>query len=370
MPNKLERIKVSGFKSIRELDIELRDLNVLIGANGSGKSNFISLFELIHAIFQKRLQVYSGVVTVDSLLYYGEKTTKALDIQLHFEHDMYTARLIPSQKENFVFDEETFYYITADGQNHQKSFNGHAETRLDDIRKIEPVVDNYFWDEISNWKVYHFHDTGNTSRMKIKQNLHDNHFLRQDASNIAAYLYLLQEKYPIHYKRIVKTVRRIAPFFDDFVLRPDPLNDEAIRLQWHDVNSIDNIFNAHALSDGTLRFICLTTLLMQPDDNLPSLILIDEPELGLHPFAIHIVVAMLKSISTKVQVIISTQSVPLINQFMLEDIIVVDRKDQQSTYKHLQTKDYSHWIDEYNDYGVGDLWEKNILSGTPQREAN
>ena len=158
---------------------------------------------------------------------------------------------------------------------------------------------------------------------------------------------------------IQRTIRSIAPFFDTFFLQPDEINDNQIQLRWLEKGS-DQIFNAHNLSDGTLRMICLTTLLLQPYP--PETIIIDEPELGLHPFAIEKLAAMLKNASNDAQIIISTQSVNLINHFNANDVIVVERQNNQSTFKRLDDNHLSEWLD---DYSLSDLWEKNVLGGRP-----
>jgi predicted ATPase len=371
MPNNLKWIRVSGFKSIKKLDLELNSLNVLIGANGSGKSNFISLFRLLNEILERHLQVYSGTVIADTLLYYGRKTTSEIKIELSFNTNGYEVSLIPTDDGRLIFSDETVWF-------HDKKFpkpyqvpigSGHQESNLylESKKNVNQTIADYVMARLRSWKIYHFHDTSRDSKMKQAQNINDNKRLQSDASNIAAYLYLLEQKYNDHYKRIVRTIRRVTPFFDDFVLRPNPLNEDTILLQWRDLNS-DTPFNVHTLSDGTLRFICLATLLLQPDEKLPSVILIDEPELGLHPFAINILAALLESASTKTQVIISTQSVPLINQFAPEDILIVDRKDAQSTFKRLSSENLANWMTEFSNYGIGDLWEKNIIGGRPQRE--
>jgi len=183
--------------------------------------------------------------------------------------------------------------------------------------------------------------------------------LRSDAANLAAFLYLLRNTYSSHYQRIVETIRLVAPFFDDFVLRPTPENQNKIRLEWREKQS-DDYFDASYFSDGTLRFICLATLLLQPQ--LPSLVIIDEPELGLHPYAINLLADMLHSAATKTQVIVSTQSVPLVNQFLPADVIVVDREDNQSVFHRLKSEKLGEWLDQY---GLGELWEKNVIGGRP-----
>ncbi|OAD18892.1 hypothetical protein THIOM_005498 [Candidatus Thiomargarita nelsonii] len=170
---------------------------------------------------------------------------------------------------------------------------------------------------------------------------------------------MLKNRYPLNYQNIIEAVRLVAPFFDDFRLQPSRLNPEKIKLEWQHVGS-DRYFNAHSFSDGTLRFICLATLLLQPE--LPAIILLDEPELGLHPYAISMLASIMQSAATTTQIIGVTQSVTLVNQFQLEDIIVIEREDEQSRFKRLNSEEIIHWLD---DYGLGDLWEKNVLGGRP-----
>jgi predicted ATPase len=185
--------------------------------------------------------------------------------------------------------------------------------------------------------------------------------LRSDAGNLAAYLYLLSEVDRACYDRIVASIRLIAPFFDDFSLRPSPLNPDKIRLEWSETGS-DIVFGASALSDGTLRFMALATLLLQGNHSLPTVILLDEPELGLHPYAIVVLGSLLKSVSKQTQVIVSTQSVTLVNQFEPQDIIVVERSHHATVFRRFGEAEVASWLD---DYGMGDLWEKNVLGGRP-----
>jgi predicted ATPase len=222
------------------------------------------------------------------------------------------------------------------------------------------TIADFILEAINNWRVYHFHDTSSSARIKQVGKINDNQILRSDASNLAAYLYFLHEVHLADYRKIVATIRLVAPFFDDFMLRPNPFNHETIQLERKEKGS-DAYFNAHALSDGTLRFICLATLLLQP--KLPATIIIDEPELGLHPYAITILASLLKAASQQTQLVVSTQSVPLVNQFGLEEIVVVDRKDGQSTFERRTAGELETWLE---DYGMGDLWEKNLLGGRPR----
>ena len=216
---------------------------------------------------------------------------------------------------------------------------------------------------ISGWKVFHFHDTSETAAVKRLGAVHDNDYLRPDAANLAAYLFKLQKDNPDVYSQICKTVRLAVPFFDDFVLKPTQLSsgEEQIRLLWKQTGSDYPLWPSQ-LSDGSIRLICLVTALLQP--NPPSTIIIDEPELGLHPYAITLLGALLRSASKRMQVIVSTQSVPLLNEFELDDLIVVEREDGGSTFKRLEADQFESWLE---DYSVGELWEKNILGGRPSK---
>lgn len=211
-----------------------------------------------------------------------------------------------------------------------------------------------------NWRVYHFHDTGKSAKVKQEHNISNNRVLLFDAANLAAFLYRLKNNYQKNYYEIVQTIQLIAPYFADFVLEPQEGNEEHIVLKWQQ-KGCEDVFNASQLSDGTLRFICLATLLLQPHKLQPATIIIDEPELGLHPYAITIFAELVKQISDEKQIIISTQSVELLNEFDVEDVIVVDRSENGSEFKRLNEEELEVWLEE--DYALGDLWKKNILGG-------
>lgn len=366
MSRPLDIIKVTGFKSIESLELKLGKLNVLIGGNGVGKSNFIGIFKLLNQIMERNLQTYVGIAGgAETFLRFGRKTTTQISIDLSFAdpHNVngYKCLLVPTAEDRFIFEYEECWYREKHYREpvHHPLGRGHSETRLFEAVFNKRPIPKHVRDDMVSWRVYHFHDTSDSAPMKQEANLADNRILRANAANLAAFLYLLKERHPANYSNIVDATRLVFPFFDDFALEPSRLNADKIRLEWRERGS-DTYFNASALSDGSLRFICLATLLLQPV--LPSTILLDEPELGLHPYAITILAELLRGAATKTQVIASTQSVSLVNQFEPEDIIVVEREEQQSIFRHLDKADMQSWLD---DYGLGDLWEKNILGGRP-----
>jgi predicted ATPase len=365
MTGAIDRIQISGFKSIRKADIALRPLNVLIGPNGVGKSNFIALFRLLNQLIERRLQTHlASTGGANAILHFGRKATSNMRVKLTFSDAVngYVATLQGADDGSMFFaDEEVWFHDKTYPRPYEEGLgSGHKETRLIDERgKSQTRIADYVIGAMRSWRIYHFHDTSAEAKVKQPCELHDNRVLKGDASNLAAFLYLLAHQHEPHYRNIVDAVRMVAPFFDSFVLEPLELQKGMIRLEWREKGA-DTIFGPNALSDGTLRFICLATLLLQP--RLPTTILLDEPELGLHPFAITILAELLRGAATKTQVIASTQSVSLVNQFEPQDVVVVDREEGQSVFHRLAEASMENWLE---DYGLGDLWEKNLLGGRP-----
>jgi predicted ATPase len=361
----LEKIRVEGFKSLRETSLDLPSLSILIGGNGSGKSNFVQVFGLLNEIVQGNLQNYvRRQGGPDSLLHFGQKVTERLKINLQFGQNAYRITLLPSQDDSLFFEEEVceFWLGPTKSPNPYVESMGsaHIESRLAEGAKRKPgKVASHVLRSVQSWKVYHFHDTSPTAKVKQVCSIDDNESLRSDASNLAAFLWRLRDQHPAQYAQIVGAIRSVAPFFDEFQLREIPRSPGQTRLEWREKGST-TYFNAHSLSDGTLRFICLATLLLQP--YLPTTVLLDEPELGLHPYAIHVLSALLTSASQRTQVIVSTQSVTLVNQYEPEHVVVVDRREGQSVFNRATEPHVGAWLEEY---GLGDLWEKNVLGGRP-----
>jgi predicted ATPase len=358
--NQITRLVLRGYKSIAECEIKLGRLNVLIGANGAGKSNFIGFFRLINRILDGQLQPAIGEMGgPDALLHFGRKKTEELDGELYFGNNGYRFTLRPTQDNRMMFAHEALWW------NKPMEWHpgaGHFETKYKE-KSDHGQIWEYTVPAMRSWRLYHFHDTSRSAFVKQVHGINDNEYLRDDARNLAAFLYRLKNHHQQHYKRIVKTIQLVAPFFGDFHLRPTVDNQEKIQLEWTEEGQ-DIPFPASALSDGTLRFICLATVLLQPEEFVPAAILIDEPELGLHPFAITVLAGMMKSASQQHQLIVSTQSVELVNEFDAEDLIVADKNAQASVLRRLDTEALREWIDEYS---LGDLWKKNLLGGRPTR---
>lgn len=352
----LRKICIYGYKSIKKCELDLHKINVLIGSNGAGKSNFISALSLLQKVLNKELQITVAQSGVNSMFYNGRKETEEIYLEVYFNNNSYGFYLIPTDDNRIIFKKE-FY-----GYNLHESYvaAGHDESKWD--IGVSNRINEYVRPILKkqNWRVYHFHDTGRNAKVKQEHNISNNQILLNDAGNLAAFLYRLKNVYKKNYNEIIGTIQLIAPYFKDFVLEPQEINSEQIILKWQQ-KGCEDVFNASQFSDGTLRFICLATLLLQPHELQPETIIIDEPELGLHPYAITIFSEMVKQLSDEKQIIVSTQSVELLNEFEAEDVIVVDCGHEGSVFKRLETEELQVWFQ--NDYALGDLWKKNILGG-------
>lgn len=376
----IERIQINGFKSIRKLDLPLRPLNILIGPNGVGKSNFIGFFKLLNQLYEQRLRKYvADNGYMNALLFFGAKHTEQISGLVDFDNtNVYEFRLGTNSASEAVLEEES------------DSFNG-----IRDATKDYPNWHINYWTQagrestlknqqgyraqhlkrfLQSFKIYHFHDTSANAPIKQPSRVEDVQRLYEDGRNLAAFLYFLQRQHSGSFQRIEQTIRSVAPFFQGFNLHPLPSNPEFIQLVWQSADDSEQNFFAAQLSDGTLRFMALATLLLQPTP--PPTIIIDEPELGLHPVAIAKLAALLQKAGAHSQLIVSTQSVELLNYFEPEDVVVVEQErsipapvqgggppiPRQSVFRRLNRSDLARWLEKYS---LGELWQKNVVGGRP-----
>ena len=386
---KLKSLILSGYKSINQdgQTIEFGDVTVLLGANGAGKSNLISFFRFLAFMVNGNTQRYIAKEGfADSLLYLGKKDTSKIRASVYFNAQFlddninvdvsYNLLLTSTKDDTLMFDEEYVLFKA----------NEYASVKLDHIEEKKVVIKNNLKESglsvletkeviegksfyqlisvlLSTCVLYQFHDTSASSKIRHSGYINNNESLSRDGSNLAAYLYVLKNKFGNYYKRIIRYVKQMMPQFEDFVLNSSPLNENQIFLNWKEIDS-DYTMGPHQISDGTLRFMCLTTLLLGPPEKQPRLIIIDEPELGLHPSAISLLAGMIKTASQHCQVLIATQSTRLVDEFEVDDIVVVDRnpKTKSSEFKRLDKDKLSEWLERYS---LSELWEKNVFGGKP-----
>lgn len=365
LSGRLTEISVEGFKSLKNVNLPLKSVNILIGANGVGKSNTLGFFEMISYMMSGDLQEYvrrkgGG----DALLFNGAKQTRSMRASLAFASNTgkneYEFRLSHTEDNALAFSEEQ-YRFTPKGEQKSTWNNmgiGHVEAKIIDpaLHKSAHITKRM----MQNCDVYQFHDTSPTSPIKVGWDVGDVRYVKGHGGNLASVLLDMRENWGAHYNELVRIIRQAVPIFKDFDLHT--LYGK-VALRWTPQNDSDKSFGAHLTSDGTLRLMALVTLLCMPDERMSDVILLDEPELGLHPEAIALVAALIKRVSRKKQVIVATQSPLLLNEFSVDDIAVAEMNEKGETeFRRLMSKDFLQWLDEFK---AGDLWQKNLLGGNP-----
>lgn len=363
----LKHIKIEGFKSIAKLDMPMENINILIGANGAGKSNLISLFTFLSHLSQGKLRTYVETEGgAERFFHFGTRYTNQMMLDLRVGMNGYHVEFSPNLDDDSLVFSEEYYTISSSSRQWklypQKGESGFVSEEPGDSYYVKRYTREY----LEKCRVYHFHDTSSQALFKKTNQLINYAYLEKDAANLAPFLYRLKtssnKQFRQSYQQIVATIRSVTPFFHDFYLEPSgEAGNENIILRWTHTKQ-EAPFSANVLSDGTARFICLATLFLQPASLRPDTIVIDEPELGLHPAALDVLADIIHAIAKKTQILCATQSISFANLFAPEDFIVVDAKDGISHFRRLDKEPLEQWLEEY---GMGDIWSKNLIGGRP-----
>ena len=369
----IDRIRIQGFRSLADVDVKLPRVALLIGANGSGKSNFIRFFELMRWMVSRRLEEFvARQGGADDQLFEGSKRTSTINatVTAVFEHGRteYEFSLSHAQPDSLVVTSELFRMAGPHSdiplEFPAEVFNTtQTEAKLGEFEHAVKVghrstMGNDFASLLLGTYVFQFHDTSDTSRLKQRWDAEDCNTLRGDAANLAAILARIEKLDSQLFDRISRQIRRVLPVFDRFQLEE---TYGKVMLRWK-LQGTDKTIGPHLTSDGTLRFIALVTLLNLPTEMLPQVLLIDEPELGLHPAAMEIIAHMIMQISQECQVILATQSPLFVDYFGLDQTIVLDIVRGRTEVHTLREKNYERWLQRYS---PSDLWRKNLLGGRP-----
>lgn len=363
---KLKCFTIKGYKTIKQIvNFEPNPINILIGPNGAGKSNFISFFKFLSWMLNSDGKLQEHVAYLggaNDILHDGADVTKSIDFEIAIDTrnglNEYKFSLMFSKPDKLVFKEEKYRFIRKnfDGEANWSSCGvGHEEARLPEVSNLTATT---ILNLMRKLIVYQFHNTSDTAPMRLKWTSADGRWLKQNGENLGSFLFRLQNEEKPYYQRIVKYIRLVLPFFDDF-----ELYDEfgQILLRWKEKGT-NKVFNSGQASDGMLRTIALISLLAQNPKDLPTVLFLDEPELGLHPSAIDAVAGLIKAASSHCQVFVATQSISLVNNFELDDLVVIDRKGRNSEYHRPVSEDLQVYLEEFS---TGQIWEKNIIGGRP-----
>lgn len=363
---KLKSFSVRGYKTIEVIEnFEPQPINILIGPNGAGKSNFISFFTFLSWMLnsdgklQERVAYLGGA---NDILHDGADTTKTIEAEISLETSSglneYKFSLMFAKPDRLVFKEEK-YRFSSKSLGTEASWStcgvGHEEARLPEVENPTATTILFLLRKLI---VYQFHNTSDTAPMRLKWSTGDGRWLKQNGENLGSFLYRMQREEKPYYQRIVKYIRLVMPFFDDFELYEE---FGQILLRWKEKGT-NKTFNAGQASDGMLRTIALISLLAQNPKDLPAVLFLDEPELGLHPSAIDAVAGLIKAAASHCQVFVATQSISLVNNFELDDLVVIDRKGRASEYSRPDSENLEVYLEEFS---TGQIWEKNIIGGRP-----
>lgn len=383
---RLKYLNLAGYKSISSDGQTIcfsDDVTILLGPNGAGKSNVISFFQMLNFMMTDALREFvARQGYARSLLYYGPERSAKLTAELLFagedaesqviNENYYRLTLSHAAGDLLIFTDENIEFrritdktLEPDSAPYSLGI-GHQESQLKAARDRGQQTANVLYSLLQGCRVYQFHNTADTAKIRGQGYINDNRYLRSDGGNLAAFLFALQENQATqpYYKRIVRHIQQILPQFGDFDLAPSSANQDYIRLDWRDKKTPDYLFGSHQLSDGSLRFMALAALLLQPPTTLPNMVIIDEPELGLHPSALTTLAAMVKIAGQHSQILLSTQSPRLVDEFTADQIVIVERDNgnQFTTFQRLDEHALHEWLEAYS---LSELWEKNVLGGLP-----
>lgn len=357
-------MSVAGFRNLKQVSgVEMPELSVLIGGNGVGKSTVIRFVDFLKQIQQGRLQRYvmengGG----DDQLFMGSNHTSSITAQLKFELGSggfaeYAFELgYRSIGDGLYIEREGWrrvgqidknaglWSFVSDGDRGTGKESALAIQADETARSIHRFL--------ADMAVYQFHNTSVNAAINKYWDVTDCYRLRSDGGNLAAVLLDLKKNDPRRYSIIVRQIQRFVPTLEDFELNPVEASGK-VMLKWRSRFS-DKTFGAHLTSDGSLRLFCLVTLLSLPEERLPSVICIDEPELGLHPYAVELVAEMVKIVARKRQVILATQSPYLVDCFELENVIIAESRGGETSLKTLPRQEYQRWLDA--DFQLSDIW--------------
>lgn len=347
------------------LNLDFGDVTILLGANGAGKSNIISFFKMIGFMMRGRFQRFIAEYgTNQKFLNYGAKKTPKMSASITFEDsgrfDIYRFSLKSAIPDRLIISSEELEYVIEEGKEvsrNQLQSDFKESSLVDSVDKDETEIREM----LSGCKVFQFSDSSMNSPMRQGSEVKSANYLQATGDNLASFLYYLKNNYQESFRRISEYVRDVVPQFQEFYLEPE---SGYISLKWMDTSANDYVLSADQLSDGSIRFIALATLLLQPVETMPFAIIIDEPELGLHPYAIDQLDEMIKDASKHAQVIVATQSTAILDGFSANDVTVIEREPsiQATVAKKLSEKEYRDWLEEYS---LSELWNKNIIGGRP-----
>ena len=369
---RIESIHVKGFRSLADVKLDsIPNPMVLLGTNGAGKSNVLRFFEMLKEMAHLRLGEFTlRQGGADDQLFGGARSTQQIEATVFFRTTLgrsrFTFVLQYAHPDRFIITGEQFrspdpedsseddpvYLFFDQPIGHESACVQESRSSTADMRLTKAV------ELLADCGHYQFHDTSDCAPVKTRWDVEDNHRLLGHGGNLASVLLSLQENEAPRFDLICKQLAQVVPDFNGF---QNVENYGKTILRWRSKGT-GKTMGAHLTSDGSLRCFQLVTLLNLPDTLLPRVVLLDEPELGLHPAAIALVSHMAKSLARRCQVIIATQSPHFVDAFGFEDMIVLELRDGRTETTRPDPSRFGRLL---KNYSTGELWWKGVLGGYP-----
>lgn len=381
--NRFERIKVEGFRRLSSLALELRPLSVLIGANGSGKTSALELFSLLAASASGSLKsALSEMHGIGANLTAGKARGLYFELSMHipsYAPLIYSLRIAPTNVAYEVSEE-----LLTQQRNQQPPPFKHIESRHGDVRYYE-VPDGGLvrpnWDHnpletslsqvpkmfsepedfrkrLASSTHYHVLDVAPRAPVRQPQPLRPADLPGRDGEDLVSCLFYMREADRDRYEAVEDALRTGFPGFER--LEFPPVAAGTLAMTWRDKHFSKPLF-MHQLSEGTLRFLWLVTLLQSP--GLTAVTLIDEPEVSLHPELLSLLSDLMREASARTQLIVATHADRLVRFLKPMEVIVMDLDDDgMATATWADQLDLEGWLSEYT---LDEVWRMGRMGGQP-----
>ena len=382
--NSFERITIEGYRRLFNVQVDMRDrpLTVMIGANGVGKTSLLEIFSLLaasaNAQLANKISELGGlpdIITRDRTnsitisLSMSVPGYAPLDYQLEVALKGFTYEIaLETLTENNPLVLEPFkhidsrgldvkYFNTEDGVLLRPNWDHNPlETSLAQVPKMYQEPEN-LRKRLASCTFYGALNVAPKSPVRLPQSMRPTSLPGANGEDLVSCLYYLRETDPERFEIIEDTLTAAFPDFER--LGFPPVAAGTITMTWKDKNFSKPIY-MHQLSEGTLRFIWLITLLQSP--GLTAVTLIDEPEVSLHPELLRLLADMMREASQKTQLIVATHSDRLIRFLNPEEVLVCDAEDGLTTMRWGDSFNLEHWLEEYS---LDQVWAMNLMGGRP-----
>lgn len=387
--NTFDRIHVHGFRRLADVELKLRPLNVLIGANGCGKTSLLDVFSLLAASAAGQLKsCIKDMGGFDPNLSLQPTGTgdKAKLMRFELERAVsnyaplkYDITLRPSGTSYQIPDESLTQHNDPSKPNPMKHLESvHGRTRYFDTDENKLKAPAWEYDEtesalsqagkmyqeperfrttLASSTYYHALDVSPRAPVRLPQQMREALLPGKNGEDLVTCLYWMREASPDRFETIEDTLRVGFPGFER--LNFPPVASGLLALTWKD-KDVKQPFYLHQLSEGTLRFLWLTTLLYSP--GLTEVTLLDEPEVSLHPELLSVLADCLREASARTQLIVATHADRLVRFLRPEDVVTFELEEGISTAIRAEDLDLDAWLKEYT---LDQVWEHGRMGGRP-----